>query len=721
MLFAWISAFLISSSTLFAQGDEATVNLQYADAPIPFILGEYEKLTNKKIIRDAAVDDAFLSIETNATMTRAEAAEFIEKSLLLNGFVLIPSGIDTLKVVTEEKIPRSEGVPIVLHPADLPKGDQLVTYLMSLTHVPGEQVLEAFRAISPSHSYGEITVLPDGASLAITDNSAVIRKYVELQSFVDVPTAEQVTKSFPLQRSDALEVVEQLEKFLLQDEEDPAQPVNGEAPQQAGQRILAPTIAAIPRTNRVLVQAHPTQMLFVERLIDEFDAPSDSSNHITRPLRYLPVLEFLPIAQDALNRGKDDEDAADFDQFSQNSDSRQNTSAPFSSINQNGLDGARESLGEPTNIGGPRSLVVGHTLLIGDPTANELFASGPPEQLEILCRLLDHLDKKPRQVYLSTVIGQLTLGDNMNFGLDVVQTLDGFNVGGDAVATAGSFRSRSAGSPILDPLGLGAVADFAGNFPTGLTVYGQVGDHIAVILDALEQTSKFTVMSRPSVFLLNNEKAVIQTGQRIAVPVNTLSSLNTGTDNAAVASSIQFQDVVLRLEVIPLINSDDEVTLQISQVNDDIIGSTIVSGNEIPTIGTQELRTTVIVPNKSTILLGGLISEDASEGQTGLPFLTRIPVVKHLSGTTSRSINRQELLIFIQPQIVGSENDLAIANADTLERTSIRQQALEFSSTPETPILTPVVEPLPLPLEKQVQPRPANERREKKFFGGRKR
>ncbi|MEM1296333.1 MAG: hypothetical protein AAGH89_13275, partial [Verrucomicrobiota bacterium] len=111
----WISIFLVSMGSVFGQGENATVNIQFVDAPIPFILSEYEKLTNKKIIRDAAVDDAFLSIETNATMTRREAASFIEKSLLLNGFVLIPSGPDTLKVVTSAKVPRSEGVPVILH------------------------------------------------------------------------------------------------------------------------------------------------------------------------------------------------------------------------------------------------------------------------------------------------------------------------------------------------------------------------------------------------------------------------------------------------------------------------------------------------------------------------------------------------------------------------------------------------------------------------------
>ncbi len=680
-----------------AQDPDVTVSLQFSEAPISFILSEYEKLTGKRVVRDSEIDDAFLSIETNAVMSPAEAAEFIEKSFLLNGYVLVPSGPDTLKIITEGKVPRSEGVPVVLHPEDLPKGDQLVTYVMTLSHVPGDEVVETFRAISPSNAYGEITVLPDGSSLAITDNSAVIRRYLELQEFVDVPIAEQVTKSFPLLRSDALEVLEQLEKFLGTDEDETSIPPAGsETEDTVGRRKLAPKVVAIQRTNRILAQAHPTQMLFVEHLIKEFDAPADSANYLTYQLRFLPVLEFLPVAQDALSRGLDPDANADFSDLNRQLDSRSSSSSPFSTINSNRLsDGNRESLGEPSDIGGPRSLVVGHTLLIGDPAANELFVSGPPEHLTLMTRLLDHLDKKPRQIFLSTVIGQLTIGDNFNFGLDVLQTIDGFNIGGDEVFSSGSFRTRNAGSPILDPQTLQTVSDFAGIFPTGLTVYGQIGDHISLVLDALEQNSRFTVLSRPSVFTLNNEKAVIQTGQRIAVPVNTLSSLNTGTDNTAVASSIQFQDVVLRLEVIPLINSDNEVTLKISQVNDDIIGSTIVSGNEIPTIGTQEMRTTVIVPNKSTVLLGGLISEDHSSGQTGLPFLTRIPLVKHLTGSTERATSRQELLIFIQPHIVNNDHDLALANADTLERTSLEEKALEFATSPQTPILIPTSGAIP--------------------------
>jgi type II secretion system protein D len=691
--------------------EEPSVTFQFEAAPLPFILSEYEKLTGKRIVRDAATDSATLSLETSVAMTRAEAAEFLEKSLLLNGFVLLPSGPDTVKVVSEGKVPRSEGAPVVLHPEDLPEGDQVVTYVMRLRHVRGQDVLEAFRTIAPNHSYGEIAVLPDGVTLAITDNSAVIRRYLELQEFVDAPVAEQISRAFDLERAHAVEVVEQLEKLLEPDPESPAvaAAANVPPPGAAAAAVPAPPravvsrprIAAIERTNKILALAHPVQMVQIEELVREFDAAAAHGNQILRVLHYLPVLDFLPIARDSLTRGRGEE-AGSADVLNPR-EPRSRTSPGFNAASPSGdpagtggFGSFRESLEEPEETGGPKSLVVGHTLLIADPSANELFAAGPPEQLLLIGQLLDQLDKKPRQIFISTVIGQLTLDDRFNLGLDFLRTVDGFNVGGDPVQMAGSFRTRTAG-PILDVGTLTNVAAFGNAIPAGLTVYGQIGDHLQLVLDALERTSRFTVLSRPSVFTLNNQKAVIQTGERIAVPVNTLAALNTGTLNPSVASTIQFQDVVLRLEVIPLINSRDEVTLKISQVNDDIVGSTFVSGNEIPTIGTQEMRTTVIIPNKSTVLLGGLISDDRRDSNGGLPVLTRIPVVKHLAGNTSRSTVRQELLIFIQPQIVEGDVDLAEAGADTLDRTELSQDALEFATSPQTPVLAPPATPAPAP------------------------
>lgn len=132
--------------------------------------------------------------------------------------------------------------------------------------------------------------------------------------------------------------------------------------------------------------------------------------------------------------------------------------------------------------------------------------------------------------------------------------------------------------------------------------YGTLYDNVNVVLSALSSNSDFKVLSRPSVFTLNNEPASIETGQQIPVPASTYSSYNpnattnTGVDTSAgqfstgFQSNIQYMDVSLRLDVVPVINSEEDITLQIKQVNKERGDSIAISGNNIPTITNQGLE-----------------------------------------------------------------------------------------------------------------------------------
>ena len=336
------------------------------------------------------------------------------------------------------------------------------------------------------------------------------------------------------------------------------------------------------------------------------------------------------------------------------------------------------SLGEPEDKGAPQSTVVGKTLLISNPEDNSILVSGPPEHLGIVKELLEQMDVKPRQIYLSTVIGQLTIGDDLNYGIDIVRTVDQFRLDQNSVRGAGSFFTRGDTGAVVDPDLLTQVA----NLPStgGLSVYGKFNDKLSAYISALEATNRFKILSRPSIVTRNNKKAVISVGEQVPVPSQTLTNLNGGAINpGSVTSNITFRDVVLKLEIIPLINSDNEVTLQVAQVNDNIVSSIVISGNEIPVIGTQELTTTVTVPNRDTVLLGGLISESDNESHNGFPWLLRVPILKHLVGTTQKSAKRQELLIFIQPFIINSKEDLEQVHLDMTRRAEISTEGVEFA------------------------------------------
>jgi type II secretory pathway component GspD/PulD (secretin) len=157
-----------------------------------------------------------------------------------------------------------------------------------------------------------------------------------------------------------------------------------------------------------------------------------------------------------------------------------------------------------------------------------------------------------------------------------------------------------------------------------------------------------------------------------------------------VTSTVQYQPVVLKLEIIPLINSDKEVNLIIAQHNDKLGDYVNVGGNQVPNIFTQELTTTVRVPNGSTIVLGGLITDDKTVDEQGIPFLNRIPVIGALAGGSSKKIRkRSELVIMIQPIVVDSNEVMEKASRAEGGESELGRRA-EGLKNKLTPTPTPV-------------------------------
>jgi type II secretory pathway component GspD/PulD (secretin) len=173
----------------------------------------------------------------------------------------------------------------------------------------------------------------------------------------------------------------------------------------------------------------------------------------------------------------------------------------------------------------------------------------------------------------------------------------------------------------------------------------------------LHSTGNFKVISRPTVFTTNNKKAIIASGQEIPVPVSTISN-GGNIGGLAQQSNIQYKKIALQLEVVPLINSEKEVTLEILQNLDSISGTTRIDQNDIPTIATKYIKTTVSAPNCSTIVLGGLIQDDQQREVNGIPLLSRIPVVGALFRNTKKSKVRRELIILMRPEVALTKLDL---------------------------------------------------------------
>jgi type II secretory pathway component GspD/PulD (secretin) len=314
--------------------------------------------------------------------------------------------------------------------------------------------------------------------------------------------------------------------------------------------------------------------------------------------------------------------------------------------------------------------------------------------------ILDRLDQRPQQVYLSTVIGQLTLKNDLTFGVDWTQTFkklgggNGFASSNLNVAGISGLGSTSAGSaPLIDPRQILTTAAIPGL--QGLAIYGSITDSLRVFIRALDNRDNFTVLARPAVYTANNKLAIITSGQRIPYPATTLSNVVTSTtttpNTSAVSATVEFIDVSLRLEVIPLINSNHEVTLKVAQTNDSENGFANISGNQVPIINSQRLTTTVTIPSGATIILGGLIQDSHDKADNGIPYLSRIPYLGNLFKTHTQSHTRTELLIFIQPTIVNTDWQTVSQSIKEERRTQLGPSTLPLARPEAVP--SPVAVP----------------------------
>ena len=227
------------------------------------------------------------------------------------------------------------------------------------------------------------------------------------------------------------------------------------------------------------------------------------------------------------------------------------------------------------------------------------------------------------------------------------------------------------------------------NLGTGTNVYVQIADGLSAIVHALDSTGNFKVISRPMLLTTNNKKAIIASGKEIPVPVSTISNTTTGgiiNTGLAQQSNIEFKKVALQLEVVPLINSEKEVSLDILQKIDSVSGSTIVSGNSIPNIATRYIRTTVSAQNGSTIVLGGLITDDKEDDRAGIPILSHLPIVGPLFRNTVKNKNRTELIILMQPEVSLTKLDMYRLRQKNQDRTHFGPE-LEQDDCPDCPPL----------------------------------
>ncbi len=688
-------------------GDSDQVHLQFPNTDIQVILKFYEQLTGKHIVYDNTVAGT-VSVDIQKQVGTDEAIRLIETALYLNGFLLVPAEGDILKLVGQSKNPRAFGVNIYSDVTQIPDGLALASVVFQLQYADSKDMKAVVDLYLNNSIYSSSVPLP--GALIVTESTVMLRNIARIIAAADVPPAEVVSRFYPLQRANAKDVVDKLNKLFEKSGQPDSGPPGAPAPRpmilQPNGQPAPPGSIEIPasvtglnedsiiigkikvdydeRTNRIHVVTRPVNLPFLTSLIGEYDSDIEFGEPVKRPLKYVDASDVLDVVVKAITEpGMKAEEG-------EGETTTKSPTQPTNNSGNGGLNGGlngnsgggsggglniTEGLETPEKDITPKAVTVGSTKIIADPRENTIIVLGNDEVKQKIFTLLDQLDVRAPQVMLNTVIGEFTLNNDSNVGVDyllhypsgsISSLLSG--VSGTTSSTLGntSFLNGNSGAAITQFTGspLLSTAGSALGAGSGFSAAIGAANSLDVIVNALESTGRFHITNRPMVYTSNNKKAIIVSGQQIPVPTSTLSNLtSTGGlagSTAAVQSSIDYMQVALQLEVVPLINSDREVNLDILQKLDSPSGTTTnIGGSNVPTISTRYIRTNVSVPNKATIVLGGLITKTVGGSASQIPLLGRIPVIGYLFGNHVKQNDRSELIILIRPVVTADPAEMA--------------------------------------------------------------
>lgn len=297
---------------------------------------------------------------------------------------------------------------------------------------------------------------------------------------------------------------------------------------------------------------------------------------------------------------------------------------------------------------GPTSIILPGIRIAADVTNNSLVIYASQENYRLIEQTLTQLDRPQLQVAIHATIAQVTLNNDLQYGVEYFLQNNNGSLGFNTQASASSSSSSTTSVSQV----LGAILP-GGNFLLGSQ------SSPSVVINALRALTDVKVLSSPSVVVLDNQEATLLVGDQVPVETGSANVLAaTSTSSTTVVNSINYINTGVILHVLPRVNINGNVTLDVEQEVSGVVGSG-TAPNLTPTVSQQQIKSSISIASEQTVLLGGLITEQQSRTRNGIPVLEELPGVGDLFATNDRSTQRTELIVFIQPQIIRNSIDAA--------------------------------------------------------------
>jgi general secretion pathway protein D len=625
-------------------GDDVSINFEQAPLSevMHAILGDILKV-------DYVVDQPVngeVTLRTRSPIPRAELFAILESLLIANDVVMV-RGSDGRYLVTgaQQGAKLSQGVA---NPRT--KFTGFSTVIVPLQYISASGMAEILQPVADPEAFVRVDNTRNLLMLAGT--GAQMEGWMDMIATFDVDLLAGMSVGiFPLKNSSVGEVNNALSAMLA----------SGSGPDgESGDWSQMLRIIPVERLNSILVVTPRSHYLdtvrkWIDRLDEAYYSEFDMRLHVypvqnTTAERLAELLNSIysgSMQKSATARRTDSGGSSGFSSgFGRDAnvapgmarESMGNTSTTtgsfspsFNNAGENRGGGISAVTMEAGAMGS--NSVLNDVRVVADEENNALMIYSTGAQYQIIKTALEQLDIEATQVVIEASILEVTLTDQLSYGLEWT-----FKNGiGDDYDGKGILANMADGPAAVVP-----------GFSYAVT--NSIGD-ISVVLNALAEENLINIISTPSVMVLDNHDAYIHVGDQ--VPIFTAQTV---TDGGVITQSVEYKDTGVQLNVRPSVNAGGLVTMQIEQSVTDV--GAIDSATNQRAFLERSIMSRVAVRSHESVVLGGLIRENASNTESGIPFLHTIPVLGNLFGATDKENRRTELLVIITPRAIYNEEEL---------------------------------------------------------------
>ena len=636
-IFAGLVTPVVSISTAFAAGPRTDLQLNFKDAEIDAVVGAFGHFLNKTFIIDPRVRGK-ITLETPRAVQPQEAYALLQTALRVQGFATVESG-SIIRVVPEADAKLQPG-PVSVGNTPLARGDAIVTQIFRLNYESASNMIAALRPLISQNN--TITAIPGSNSLVITDYAANLQRLARIIATLDSPSTNEV-EVVTVRHAVASDIAVMVGRLLDDTQRGAAQ--------DPGQRV---TVFADPRLNAVMIRAASAAKInLAKSLIARLDQPSTQPGNVNVVyLRNAEAVKLAEVLKSVLSGSDGGASVA--------------ARAAPQAVPSAGAAAAANQPGAAATASGPSSVTFsgGGATIAADATTNSLIITAPEAIYRNLRTVIDRLDTRRAQVYIESLIVEITSENAAEFGIQWQSLTKGGSrntvIGGTNFGGAGAGNIVSAATNPASALAGGGlnVGVIAGGTP--ITIAGQQILNIGLLVRALETQSKVNILATPNLLTLDNEEARIVIGQNVPFITGQFAQTGGGA-GASPFQTIERKDVGTTLRVKPQVSESGTVKLQIFQESSSL-GS--VTRPEGIITNRRAIESSVLVDDGQIVVLGGLIEDRVSGDTEGVPGLSSIPLLGNLFKYDKRKREKTNLLVFLRPVIIRSADNLYGVTSD---------------------------------------------------------